>query len=183
MLRNLEQFPQEDRSRILDWVLRFQQVTGPIMAKGIEDTAFYVYNELVSLNEVGGHPDRCESTLQSLPSTERRARRALAFRDALHVHARHEEKRGCSRRINVLAELVEEWNRNVTHWLSLTRSYDSQVEEKPAPTVNDRYLLYQTLLGTWPDPAPSTAQELAAYRDRIMRYMEKAIKEAKQNTG
>ena len=65
LLSNLDQFPLGDRPRILDWVLRFQQVTGPIMAKGIEDTAFYVYNKLVSLNEVGGHPDRCESTLEA----------------------------------------------------------------------------------------------------------------------
>ena len=183
LLRNLDQFPQEDRPRILDWVLRFQQVTGPIMAKGIEDTAFYVYNELVSLNEVGGHPDRCESTLKAFHQLN--AERAERWPSAMLCSSTHDTKRSedVRARINVLAELVEEWNRNVTCWLSLTRSYVSQVEEMPAPTVNDQYLLYQTLLGTWPDPAPSTAQELAAYRDRIMRYMEKAIKEAKQHTS
>ena len=71
----------------------------------------------------------------------------------------------------------------MTGWLDLTRSHVSQIDGMTAPTANDQYLLYQTLIGTWPDPAPSTAHELAAYRDRIMNYMEKAIKEAKEHTS
>ena len=96
LLRNIDEFPPEDRPRILDWVLRFQQVTGPIMAKGIEDTAFYVHNTLISLNEVGGHPDRCESTLEAFhrQNQERAEHWPAAM---LSSHARHEKKRGRSR--------------------------------------------------------------------------------------
>src|SRR5262249_42571206 len=85
-------------------------------------------------------------------------------------------------RINVLAELVEEWSFEVAHWLELTKDHVSLVDGTPAPTANDRYLLFQTLLGTYPDPPP-TADEFGAYRERIVHYMEKAIKEAKQHTS
>ena len=120
LLRNLDQFPQKDRPRILDWVLRFQQVTGPIMAKGIEDTAFYVYNKLISLNEVGGHPDRCEATLEAFHRLN--AERAEHWPSAMLCSSTHDTKRSedVRARINVLAELVEEWDRNVTCWLGLT---------------------------------------------------------------
>ena len=79
--------------------------------------------------------------------------------------------------------MAEEWGRHVRHWLSLNEGYVSRVHHMPAPTVNDRYHLYQTLIGTWPDPTPSTAAELAGYRERIMGYMNKAIKEAKEHTS
>jgi (1->4)-alpha-D-glucan 1-alpha-D-glucosylmutase len=183
LLQNLDQFPLGDRPSVLDWVLRFQQVTGPIMAKGIEDTAFYVYNKLVSLNDVGGHPDRCASTLEAFH--EQNAERARNWPAAMLCSSTHDTKRSedVRARINVLAELVEDWRQQVASWLDLTRSHVSQIDGMTAPTANDQYLLYQTLIGTWPGPAPSTAQELAAYRDRIMHYMEKAIKEAKEHTS
>src|SRR6185436_8747562 len=71
LLKNLEEFPEADRPRLLDWVLRFQQVTGPVMAKGIEDTAFYVYNRLVSLNEVGGHPHKLGTSVEEFHEQNR----------------------------------------------------------------------------------------------------------------
>ena len=153
------------------------------MAKGIEDTAFYVYNKLISLNDVGGHPDRCSGTLEAFHRTERRARRN--WPTAMLCSSTHDTKRSedVRARINVLAELVDEWRQNVTCWLGQTQGHVSQVDGMTAPTANDQYLLYQTLIGTWPDPAPSSGEELAAYRDRIMHYMEKAIKEAKQHTS
>ena len=86
-------------------------------------------------------------------------------------------------RLNVLSELVDDWAQSVARWFELTRNHVSQVDAKPAPTSNDQYLLFQTLLGTWPDPAPASAQELAGYRDRIVAFMEKAVKEAKQNSN
>ena len=184
LLRNLDQFPPGDRPRILDWVLRFQQVTGPIMAKGIEDTAFYVYNKLISLNEVGGHPDRCESTLDAFHQLN--AEHAEHWPFTMLCSSTHDTKRSedVRARINVSAELVDEWGRiGRPAGSSSTRNYLSQVDGNPAPTSNDQYLLFQTLLGTWPDPAPASAQELADYRDRILAYMEKAIKEAKQNSN
>ena len=97
LLQNLDHFPPSDRPSVLDWVLRFQQVTGPIMAKGIEDTAFYVYNKLISLNDVGGHPDRCASTLEAFHEQNAERAQSLARDHALLVDARHQEKRGRSR--------------------------------------------------------------------------------------
>lgn len=183
LLRNLDRFTESDRSHVLDWVLRFQQVTGPIMAKGIEDTAFYVYNKLTSLNEVGGHPDHCAATVEDFHRLN--AQRAMHWPSSMLSSSTHDTKRSedVRARINVLAELAGEWARNVRYWLSLTTAHVSLVEENPAPSFNDEYLVFQTLLGTWPDPPPESEEELATYRDRIAAYMEKATKEAKQHTS
>ena len=183
LLSNLDQFPPGDRPRILDWVLRFQQVTGPIMAKGIEDTAFYVYNKLISLNEVGGHPDRCESTIEAFHNQS--AEHTEYWPCTMLCSSTHDTKRSedVRARLNVVSELVDDWAQSVTQWFELTRNHLAQVDGKPAPTSNDRYLLFQTLLGTWPDPTPASAQELAGYRERILAFMEKAVKEAKQNSN
>ena len=95
LLRNLDQFPDADRPQHPRLGLRFQQVTGPIMAKGIEDTAFYVYNQLISLNEVGGHPDRLSMHLEDFHASQRRPRGRLARTSMLaHHHPRHQTRRG-----------------------------------------------------------------------------------------
>ena len=107
LLRNLEEFPIADRPHILDWVLRFQQVTGPIMAKGIEDTAFYVYNRLVSLNEVGGHPEKTDFSNDDFHRLN--TEYATHWPAALLSSSTHDTKRGedVRARINVLSELVD----------------------------------------------------------------------------
>src|SRR5262249_23046640 len=183
LLQNIDQFPVNDRADVLDWVLRFQQVTGPIMAKGIEDTAFYVYNKLLSLNDVGGHPDRCVETLGAFHAQN--DERARSWPAAMLCSSTHDTKRSedVRARINVLAELAQDWRRIVACWLDKSRTHVSQVDGITAPAANDQDLLFQTLIGTWPDPARVSADELAAYSDRVTHYMEKAIKEAKQHTS
>src|SRR5262249_5459104 len=86
-------------------------------------------------------------------------------------------------RINVLAELADDWDEHVGRWFDLARRSLTEVEGKPAPSRNDQYLLFQTLLGTWLDPMPNSLVSLHEYRDRILTYMEKAVKEAKQHTN
>ncbi len=183
LLSNLNQFPPGDRPHVLDWVLRFQQVTGPIMAKGIEDTAFYVYNRLISLNEVGGHPDRSDSPL--LAFHDQSAEHAQNWPCTMLCSSTHDTKRSedVRARLHVVSELVDDWARSVAQWFELTTNHLAQVDGKPAPTSADRYLLFQTSLGTWPDPAPASAQELGGYRERIVAFMDKAVKEAKQNSN
>ena len=129
------------------------------MAKGIEDTAFYVYNKLISLNEVGGHPDRCESTIEAFHNLN--AENAQYWPCTMLCSSTHDTKRSedVRARLNVLSELVDDWAQSVAQWFELTRNHVSQVDGKPAPTSNDQYLLFQTLLGTWPDPAPASAQD------------------------
>ena len=154
----LRRYPEHlDRRRARRSMLRFamklQQLTGPVMAKGLEDTAFYVYNRLVSLNEVGGEPERFGTTVGDLPSPQRRARRATGpARSLATLHPRHQAQRGRAgahrralrdaRRVAPRARgLVREAERAAPH---------ARSSGKPAPDRNDEYLLYQTLLGAWP---------------------------------
>jgi (1->4)-alpha-D-glucan 1-alpha-D-glucosylmutase len=218
LLRHLDQFPEGDRPRLLEWVLRFQQLTGPVMAKGIEDTAFYVYNRLVSLNEVGGHPDHFGTTVESFH--RQCAERAASWPLAMLATATHDTKRGedVRVRISALSEMPAEWGRVVRGWRELHAPLVQTVDGRPAPAANDQYLFYQTLVGSCPDellgreepsrakaeaparrarggvatkerketasaPPAFDAEALAGYRRRLVEYMHKATKEAKQYTS
>src|SRR5262249_29526871 len=116
LLRNLDQFPNQERGNIIDWVMRFQQVTGPIMAKGIEDTAFYVYNRLLSLNEVGGYPERFGTTVEEFH--RQNLDRQIHWPNAMLATSTHDTKRSedVRARINVISELPQEWERAVNQW-------------------------------------------------------------------
>ena len=94
LLNSVQDFPEADRPRLVEWALKFQQMTGPIMAKSVEDTVFYTYNRLASLNEVGGSPDRFGVSVAAFHRAERRAPGALAARLADHRDARHQAERG-----------------------------------------------------------------------------------------
>jgi (1->4)-alpha-D-glucan 1-alpha-D-glucosylmutase len=183
LLRNLTGFPEADRPVVIDWVMRLQQVTGPVMAKGIEDTAFYVYNRLVSLNEVGGHPEKFGGSVAAFH--RQNGERAAARPNGMLTTSTHDTKRGedARARINVLSEFPEEWQQQVTAWRKLLAEAVSLVDCAPAPSPNDQYVFFQSHAGSWPDPPPSSAADLAAYRDRLLAYMQKATKEAKQNTS
>ncbi len=182
LLHNLEEFPESDRPRLVEWVMRFQQLSGPIMAKGVEDTAFYVYNRLVSLNEVGGEPDRFGLTVGEFH--EHNAARARRWPHTLLATSTHDTKRSedVRARIDVLSEMPDEWERAVLRWRELNAGLVTSVEGQPAPSRNDQYLFYQTLVGAWP-PGPLTAEAFAAFRERVAAYMLKAIKEAKVHTS
>jgi (1->4)-alpha-D-glucan 1-alpha-D-glucosylmutase len=164
------------------FVSRFQQVTGPIMAKAVEDTAFYIYNRLVSLNEVGGDPERFGIGTAAFhqQNLERQAR----WPHSLLATTTHDTKRSedVRARINVLSELPREWRAHLFRWSRLNQRHKREVDGEPAPSRNDEYLLYQTLIGTWP-LGPMTREEREKYLERIQQYMVKATHEAKVSTS
>jgi (1->4)-alpha-D-glucan 1-alpha-D-glucosylmutase len=164
------------------FVGRFQQVTSPVMAKGIEDTAFYRYVPLVSLNEVGGHPARGIATVEDFHN-QNLARRAQWPR-SLIATTTHDTKRSedLRARINVLSEVPHLWRKAVNRWARLNRRHRRDVNGLPAPSRNDEYLFYQSLLGIWPLLDPD-AETLAHLTERMQAYMEKATHEAKLQTS
>ena len=172
----------EGRKVCRKFVMRFQQLTGPAMAKGLEDTAFYNFNRLISLNEVGGGPDVFGAGLESFH--ERNRLRAERWPHSMLATATHDTKRGedIRARLNVLSEIPEDWRNVVMRWSRLNAGHKTQCDAEPAPDANDEYLLYQTLVGAW-IPAAQTTEGLEAFRQRISDYMLKAIREAKANTS
>jgi (1->4)-alpha-D-glucan 1-alpha-D-glucosylmutase len=162
--------------------MKFQQVTGPVMAKGVEDTAFYVYNRLASLNEVGGNPERVGVPVAAFHhQNEQRLNRwpSSLLATSTHDTKRSEDVRG---RINVLSEMSREWNEAMTRWTRLNAAQKTTVDGEAAPDRNDECLLYQTLVGAWP-VAPVTPEGFAEFKERIVAYMLKATKEAKVHTS
>jgi (1->4)-alpha-D-glucan 1-alpha-D-glucosylmutase len=166
-----------ERAEVVDFVRRFQQLTGPFTAKGIEDTAFYRYHRLISLNEVGSHPDVFGISVEEF---HRRCLERLAhWPTAISVLSTHDTKRGedVRARINVLSEIPDEWRTRVRVWHRQNLSKKTRIDGEPAPDNNEEYLLYQTLVGAW--PLDSNAGEHDAFVERIQRYMHKALREAK----
>ncbi len=164
------------------FVMKFQQITGPVMAKGVEDTAFYRYYPLASLNEVGGDPERFGVPISQFH--RRNAARLHAWPHSMLATSTHDVKRGedVRARVNVLSEMPAEWYRAVTRWQRMNRQHATDLEGKLAPDANDAYLLYQTLVGTWP-LEPMTREQQPRYVERIQTYMNKAIHEAKVHSS
>jgi (1->4)-alpha-D-glucan 1-alpha-D-glucosylmutase len=165
-----------------EFVMRFQQLTGPLMAKGLEDTTFYKFNRLISLNEVGGNPDSFGNSVDDFHQYN--ASRAARWPHSLLATATHDTKRGedVRARINVLSEFPDEWRSALSRWSELNTAKKSLVNEKPAPDSNDEYFFYQTLIGAWPAADPS-AKYLQTFRERMVACMLKSIKEAKTHTS
>jgi (1->4)-alpha-D-glucan 1-alpha-D-glucosylmutase len=180
-----EEGPEEYRRAVEAFVGKFQQYTGPVMAKGMEDTSLYVHNRLVSLNEVGGEPERFGVSVAAfhIENTER----ARRWPHAMLSTSTHDTKRGedVRARINVLSEMPGEWRETLLRWGRANRTRRRVVEAHPAPSRNDEYLLYQTLLGAWPLEGMAGLDEegLENFRGRIRAYMEKAIREAGTHTS
>ncbi|MDD3845248.1 MAG: malto-oligosyltrehalose synthase, partial [Syntrophorhabdaceae bacterium] len=172
----------EERQARLDFTMKFQQITGPVMAKGVEDTAFYIYNRLVSLNEVGGSPDRFGTPPDTFHGQN--IERIKSWPYALITSSTHDTKRSedVRARINVLSEIPGEWREHSILWAKLNRRKKIVVNNRRVPDGNEEYLLYQTLVGSWPLGAVSDEQH-ESYRERIKGYMVKAVKEAKVNTS
>ncbi|HML22862.1 MAG TPA: malto-oligosyltrehalose synthase [Aggregatilinea sp.] len=179
LLRNLDSFRAEDRPRVLNFVMRFQQITGPIMAKSFEDTTFYIYNRLASLNEVGGHPENFGVTPGDFHAES--LKRRAEWPHAMLTTSTHDTKRSEDVRahIDVLSELPDEWEAALAQWRSINAAHKSTIDGEAAPDANDEYLLYQTLLGAWPDGNSAPGE---AFRDRMAAYMVKAASEAKVHT-
>jgi len=162
----------------LAFARKFQQFTAPVTAKGVEDTAFYRYHRLISLNEVGGDPTCFGFTVSAFHGASQD--RAAMWPHTLLATSTHDSKRSedVRARINVLSEIPAAWRISLRRWSLVNRSRKRIVEGKSAPSRNDEYLLYQTLVGTWP-LGPLSDEALASYRQRIQTYMTKAVREAK----
>ena len=182
LLKKADYIPESDREAHLRFVGKFQQVTSPVTAKGIEDTALYIYNRLVSLNEVGGEPDHFGIAPERLHAWMRE--RVERFPHALSATSTHDTKRSedVRARLNALSELPGAWKQATTRWARANRSGRTTIDGESYPSRNEEYLLYQTLLGSWPLDTMAPEDE-KTYRDRIVAYMHKAMREAKVFTS
>lgn len=182
LLNGLEQRPLGYRQSVVEFAMRFQQYTAPVMAKGLEDTSFYIHNRLVSLNEVGGDPRRFGISVAAFHHANQE--RARHWPHAMLCTSTHDTKRSedVRARINILSEIPDEWRQHVGRWRRLNRRQRRQLNGNWTPSANDEYLLYQTLVGAWPLHEMDEAQ-LAAFRQRIEAYMLKVVKEAKIHTS
>ncbi|MBI4963616.1 MAG: malto-oligosyltrehalose synthase [Desulfomonile tiedjei] len=178
----LLQFPpylgEENKREWLQFAMRFQQFTGPLMAKGFEDTTLYVYNRLLSLNEVGGKPDRFGCSVKKFHSFNRKRQRRWPA--SLNATSTHDTKRGedVRARINVLSEIPLEWEQNLRNWNRINKAKKERVKGTYVPDKNDEYFLYQTLLGAF----PFSEEQYVEFVARIKEYMIKAVREAKVHT-
>lgn len=157
------------------FLMRLQQYTSPLMAKGVEDTVFFVYNRLVSLNEVGGSPERFGATLEDFHAFN--AMRASKWPAAMSATGTHDTKRGedARARITVLSEIPEVWQSCLDRWSELNEHARIRLGRRKAPSRNDEYTLYQTILGSM----PFEGLEADDFPERLRAYMIKACREAK----
>ena len=164
------------------FVLKFQQCTGPIAAKGVEDTAFYIYNRFVALNEVGGEPGIFGTTIEAFH--RKTSQRLGAYPHSLLATSTHDTKRSedVRARLAALSETPREWAHAARRWSSANCKHKTKIEGEEAPDANEEFLIYQTLLGSWPFGG-LTDSSRPAYIARIQEYMIKALKEAKVNTS
>jgi len=175
----LEGSGPEQRAHWDGFVARWRQFTGPVMAKGLEDTSLYSYNPLVSLNEVGGTPT--EERLSVATFHQHNARQQRGWPHSLNATASHDTKRSedVRARINVLSEISEAWTRRLRRWISWNQASKRPVAGRPLPDVNLEVLLYQTLLGAW----PLAPDQVPQFKTRLMQYLIKAAREARTHTS
>ena len=173
-----QQKPDPD---MLYFALKFQQLTGPVMAKGVEDTTFYVYNRFLSSNEVGGSAKSFGISLETLHQSNQE--RLNHSPDSMLTTSTHDTKRSedVRNRLNVLSELPQVWSAAIRRWQRMNQKFKQPLEEnRSAPDSNEEYLLYQTILGAWPWQM-ETLEDREAYVQRIKQYAPKAPSEAKIN--
>ncbi|MBD2250155.1 malto-oligosyltrehalose synthase [Nostoc parmelioides] len=166
---------QTEREQWIYFVLRMQQYSGPLMAKGVEDTTLYVYNRLLSLNEVGGNPSHFGITVDKFHHFNQQHQ--ANWPHTMNATATHDTKRGedVRARLNVLSEIPQEWEEQVNQWSQLNQIHRSNNQ----PDRNDEYFLYQTLVGAF----PFAEHEQGSFVQRVQDYMIKAIREAKVHTA
>jgi (1->4)-alpha-D-glucan 1-alpha-D-glucosylmutase len=169
------------RQLTLDWIARFQQLSGPAMAKGLEDTSFYTWTRFLSLNEVGGHPDHFGTQLDEFHHANQQ--RLERWPDTLLATATHDTKRGedTRARLNVLSEIPALWARTVQRWHRWNQHALSSLHQQPAPDPSLEYLLYQTLVGS--SPIRPSARPQPDEIERIQACLLKSAREAKSHTS
>ncbi len=171
----------QQRERWRWFVMRWQQFTGSVMAKGLEDTALYLHNRLVSLNEVGCGPEGFDPSA-GVERFHRHNQRTLQQQPyTLNTTSTHDTKRSedVRARLNVLSELPRAWARSLNRWSRMNREKKSPVNGRAVPDSNEEVLFYQTLVGAW----PLEAEEVPEFRQRLRAYMIKATREAKVHTS
>ena len=171
----------------LYFTLKFQQLSGPVMAKGLEDTTCYGYNRFVAANEVGGSPSQFGITDEEFHEANRR--RACDWPHQMLTTSTHDTKRSedVRARLAVLSEMPQTWATQVLRWRRINKGRKTTIGDgRSVPDANEEYLLYQTLLGTWPMPERGGdftlhGEALEDYVRRMQLYLTKAVNEAKLN--
>ncbi|GGK23407.1 malto-oligosyltrehalose synthase [Deinococcus malanensis] len=168
----------ETRAAYADFALKFQQLTGPVTAKGAEDTAFYRYARLLSLNEVGGDPALFGTPVRAFHASARE--RGERWPHSMLAGSTHDTKRGedTRARISVISELSQTWSAYLSRWSGHIRALETETDLGGAPTPLDTYVLLQNALGAYP-----LGGNLDGFADRLSAYMLKAAREAKLRTG
>ncbi len=181
LLRSASTISAENYRKRLFFALKFQQLTGPVMAKGVEDTACYVYSRFVSCNEVGGSPGHFGIGADEFHRGNEE--RAEHWPFSMLATSTHDTKRSedVRARLNVLSEVPRQWAAQVTRWRRANRAKKRVLADgRAVPDHNEEYFLYQTLVGAWPVESAGQADE-ASFLDRMQQYMNKAVHEAKVN--
>lgn len=169
---------EEQNRRRMQFIRRLMQFTGPLAAKGVEDTTFYVYNPLISHNEVGDSPEQLGITIDAFH--EKMQQRRVNSNYSLNATSTHDTKRGedARLRINVLSELPDEWIAKVQQWEEVNKTLITETENRQMPAANDRFFIYQSLIGSFPEDAIAGEE----FRQRSETFILKALREAKTYT-
>ncbi|MEJ1961521.1 MAG: malto-oligosyltrehalose synthase [Gammaproteobacteria bacterium] len=194
LLADISAVAEPFQAQVLAFARKFQQVTAPVTAKGVEDTALYRFTRLASLNEVGGEPESFGTSVRQFHTDAHN--RARDWPHEMLSSSTHDTKRSedVRARINVLSEMTANWRKSIQRWSRINRARRKIVDDFPAPGPHAEYLLYQTLLGTWPVASASDSDDTqlqqalsddayTAYRERIEEYMVKAARESKRRTS
>jgi len=170
------------RNEVLRFAMQFQQYAGPVMAKSCEDTAFYRYNRLIALNEVGCDPRNFGLSAAAFHQAIRD--RAMQWPEAMLTTATHDTKRGEDARLRIaaLSELARSWRRAIPRWRRMNSRFVARVEDEAAPAPDDEYMIYQSLIGFWPVTAESTELPQPE-QQRFREFLVKALREAKVHTS
>lgn len=169
----------EKSDAALDFFLRCMQYTGPLMAKGIEDTAMYTYNCLIAHNEVGASIHTAGLSVKEFHDVMTVRRRNLPM--SMNATATHDTKRGedARARLNVISEIPDEWRKAVIHWMQINSPLKTCIDGKMAPSANEEYFIYQTLVGA----APADMNTDKQFTGRVLNYLQKAMREARVNSN
>ena len=168
----------DEKTHWIHFIMRLQQLTGPLMAKGFEDTTLYIYNRLISLNEVGGNPGKFGVSIEEFHRFNQQ--RLAHWPHTMSATSTHDIKRGedARARIDAISEIADDWDAHVRQWHRINRPFKRRVGEQEIPTRNDEYFYYQSLLGA----LPLTDVDWPGFTARIKDYLIKAVREAKVHT-